>query len=141
MTLIYRMNFNLLADYVSAKFVFGRAVLSDCRQPFDEPLLPDVAARGCPEVGEGSLRPCPVSRRAPANRLEGCRPVTAGRVPALNFILDLLPGAFAAAPDRFEPGLANFLGGFHEEGIDYPNGETCPDCPYWADGTAGPARA
>ena len=21
----------------------------------------------------------------------------------------------------------------HEEGIDYPNGETCPDCPYWAE--------
>ena len=20
----------------------------------------------------------------------------------------------------------------HEEGIDYPNGEACPDCPYWA---------
>jgi hypothetical protein len=24
------------------------------------------------------------------------------------------------------------LGCPHEEGIDYPNGETCPDCPYWA---------
>ncbi len=21
----------------------------------------------------------------------------------------------------------------HEEGIDYPEGETCPECPYWAD--------
>jgi hypothetical protein len=20
----------------------------------------------------------------------------------------------------------------HEEGIDYPNGETCPQCPFWA---------
>ena len=24
------------------------------------------------------------------------------------------------------------LGCPHEEGIDYPNGEACPDCPYWA---------
>jgi hypothetical protein len=24
------------------------------------------------------------------------------------------------------------LGYPHEEGIDYPNGEACPDCPYWA---------
>jgi hypothetical protein len=24
------------------------------------------------------------------------------------------------------------LGCPHEEGIDYPDGETCPDCPYWA---------
>jgi hypothetical protein len=24
------------------------------------------------------------------------------------------------------------LGCPHEEGIDYPNGETCPECPYWA---------
>jgi len=21
----------------------------------------------------------------------------------------------------------------HEEGIDYPEGETCPECPFWAD--------
>ncbi|MFL5236975.1 MAG: hypothetical protein ACJ8EL_05125 [Rhizomicrobium sp.] len=21
----------------------------------------------------------------------------------------------------------------HEEGIDYPLGEACPDCPYWAE--------
>ena len=21
----------------------------------------------------------------------------------------------------------------HEEGIDYPEGEVCPECPYWAD--------
>ncbi len=21
----------------------------------------------------------------------------------------------------------------HEEGIDYPKGENCPECPYWAD--------
>jgi hypothetical protein len=21
----------------------------------------------------------------------------------------------------------------HEEGIDYPQGETCPECPFWAD--------
>jgi hypothetical protein len=20
----------------------------------------------------------------------------------------------------------------HEEGIDYPDGETCPQCPFWA---------
>lgn len=20
----------------------------------------------------------------------------------------------------------------HEEGIDYPEGQTCPDCPFWA---------
>jgi hypothetical protein len=26
----------------TAKFIRGRAILSDCRQPFDEPLLPDV---------------------------------------------------------------------------------------------------
>jgi hypothetical protein len=25
------------------------------------------------------------------------------------------------------------LGCAHEEGIDYPSGETCPDCPYWAE--------
>jgi hypothetical protein len=25
------------------------------------------------------------------------------------------------------------LGCPHEEGIDYPDGETCPDCPYWAE--------
>lgn len=24
------------------------------------------------------------------------------------------------------------LGCPHEEGIDYPDGEVCPDCPYWA---------
>ncbi|TIP27470.1 MAG: hypothetical protein E5X67_15625 [Mesorhizobium sp.] len=24
------------------------------------------------------------------------------------------------------------LGCPHEEGIDYPEGSTCPDCPYWA---------
>jgi len=28
------------------------------------------------------------------------------------------------------PGLA---GCPHEEGIDYPDGETCPRCPFWAD--------
>lgn len=27
------------------------------------------------------------------------------------------------------PGL---LGCPHEEGVDYPNGEVCPACPYWA---------
>jgi hypothetical protein len=27
---------------LSAKFIRGRAILSDCRQPFDEPLLPNV---------------------------------------------------------------------------------------------------
>ncbi len=27
---------------LSAKFIRGRAILSDCRQPFDEPLLLDV---------------------------------------------------------------------------------------------------
>ncbi len=21
----------------------------------------------------------------------------------------------------------------HEEGVDYPEGQTCPDCPFWAD--------
>jgi hypothetical protein len=24
------------------------------------------------------------------------------------------------------------LGCPHEEGIDYPEGEACPECPYWA---------
>ncbi len=24
------------------------------------------------------------------------------------------------------------IGGPHEEGIDYPDGESCPQCPYWA---------
>src|SRR5947209_3046941 len=27
------------------------------------------------------------------------------------------------------PGI---IGCPHEEGIDYPEGEVCPDCPYWA---------
>jgi len=30
-----------------------------------------------------------------------------------------------AAPDRI-------IGCPHEEGIDYPAGESCPQCPYWA---------
>jgi hypothetical protein len=29
----------------------------------------------------------------------------------------------------------------HEEGIDYPVGESCPRCPYWPSATASPARA
>jgi len=30
-------------------------------------------------------------------------------------------------------GMADrILGCPHEEGIDYPDGGTCPDCPYWA---------
>lgn len=28
---------------------------------------------------------------------------------------------------------SGILGCPHEEGIDYPLGETCPSCPYWAD--------
>ena|ERR1700674_3614310 len=28
--------------------------------------------------------------------------------------------------------MDGILGCPHEEGIDYPTGETCPDCPYWA---------
>jgi hypothetical protein len=28
--------------------------------------------------------------------------------------------------------VAGILGCPHEEGIDYPEGSTCPDCPYWA---------
>jgi hypothetical protein len=27
---------------------------------------------------------------------------------------------------------AGIIGCPHEEGIDYPEGEVCPDCPYWA---------
>ncbi|HEY5107331.1 MAG TPA: hypothetical protein VII73_11265 [Caulobacteraceae bacterium] len=27
---------------------------------------------------------------------------------------------------------AGIIGCPHEEGVDYPEGETCPDCPYWA---------
>ena len=27
---------------------------------------------------------------------------------------------------------SGILGCPHEEGIDYPNGETCPECPFWA---------
>ncbi len=27
----------------------------------------------------------------------------------------------------------NIIGCPHEEGIDYPEGEVCPQCPYWAD--------
>jgi hypothetical protein len=26
----------------------------------------------------------------------------------------------------------NMMGCPHEEGIDYPEGEVCPDCPFWA---------
>lgn len=29
--------------------------------------------------------------------------------------------------------LDRLLGCPHEEGIDYPEGETCPECPFWAD--------
>ncbi|HEY2106923.1 MAG TPA: hypothetical protein VGH29_14095 [Candidatus Binataceae bacterium] len=29
-------------------------------------------------------------------------------------------------------GTSGLLGCPHEEGIDYPNGEVCPACPYWA---------
>ncbi len=28
--------------------------------------------------------------------------------------------------------IEKILGCPHEEGIDYPNGEACPDCPHWA---------
>lgn len=28
--------------------------------------------------------------------------------------------------------VAKILGCPHEEGIDYPEGESCPQCPYWA---------
>lgn len=27
---------------------------------------------------------------------------------------------------------SKLLGCPHEEGVDYPEGESCPDCPYWA---------
>lgn len=29
--------------------------------------------------------------------------------------------------------VARILGCPHEEGIDYPEGEKCPQCPFWAD--------
>ncbi len=29
-------------------------------------------------------------------------------------------------------GMEGIFGCPHEEGIDYPNGEPCPACPYWA---------
>ncbi len=29
--------------------------------------------------------------------------------------------------------LDRIIGCPHEEGIDYPDGEICPQCPYWAD--------
>jgi hypothetical protein len=29
-------------------------------------------------------------------------------------------------------GLDRIIGCPHEEGIDYPDGEPCPQCPYWA---------
>jgi hypothetical protein len=29
--------------------------------------------------------------------------------------------------------LERIIGCPHEEGSDYPDGETCPQCPYWAD--------
>jgi hypothetical protein len=29
--------------------------------------------------------------------------------------------------------LPKILGCPHEEGVDYPDGATCPSCPYWAD--------
>jgi len=28
--------------------------------------------------------------------------------------------------------MEGIIGCPHEEGIDYPEGETCPNCPYWA---------
>ena len=36
----------------------------------------------------------------------------------------------AASTVRMTPGI---IGCPHEEGIDYPDGEVCPQCPYWAD--------
>lgn len=39
-------------------------------------------------------------------------------------------GEFAARSLVVTRGL---IGCPHEEGIDYPDGETCPECPYWAD--------
>ncbi len=48
--------------------------------------------------------------------------VTAG---VLKFINDHKPRSVVATP--------KLLGCPHEEGIDYPEGSTCPRCPYWAD--------
>jgi len=42
---------------------------------------------------------------------QGRRLVVAGRVAALNFVLDFTPGTFTPAPERFEPGMTGFLDG------------------------------
>jgi hypothetical protein len=36
--------------------------------------------------------------------------------------------------------VEEMMGCPHEEGIDYPEGETCPECPFWA-GRARPFGA
>lgn len=41
---------------------------------------------------------------------------------------------FIASHDVRSVGIADrIIGCPHEEGIDYPVGENCPQCPYWAD--------
>ncbi len=46
-----------------------------------------------------------------------------------NRIIDLV--------DRWKPksivSMDQIIGCPHEEGIDYPEGESCPDCPFWKD--------
>ena len=50
-----------MTDSLSAKFIRGRAILSDCRQPFDEALLPDVPyadfVKSAKEVFDRALLP------------------------------------------------------------------------------------
>lgn len=68
---------------------------------------------------------------APASSLERWFSETGDvrRDPEINYAILQFIAVTGAMTVVLSPGI---IGCPHEEGIDYPDGEVCPQCPYWA---------